>query len=87
MRNGLAAVAAIVLIASPALAEPKERNMRVATSEPRRRVTEVVLASAEPIHASPDSAQPASAPSKRRVARITTCRCGDPQADPESQDQ
>jgi hypothetical protein len=50
--------------------------------------TDVVLASAEAIHApAPESAQPSPAPTKRRIARVTTCRCGDPQPDPHSQDQ
>jgi hypothetical protein len=47
----------------------------------------IVLASAN-VHApvTPD-AQPTTAPGKHRPARITTCRCGDAQPDPDSQEQ
>ena len=85
MRTHLAAIAAIVTIAGQASADPKD-GVRAAQPQPQHRAVEVVLASAEPMHASPDGAQ-SSAPQKRRVGRVTTCRCGDPQADPETQDQ
>lgn len=66
-----------VLAASPAAAEPGERDShqpRLATKLP------VVLASADqPRTPVPDAAQSPPAPVKRRVARVTTCRCGDPQ--------
>ena len=45
----------------------------------------VVLASADQLH-SQSADQQAPAQPKHRVARVTTCRCGDPQAsDPEAQ--
>jgi len=40
----------------------------------------IVLASAETVQAeAPEAAQPAPAQPKHRFARVTTCRCGDPQ--------
>ena len=39
----------------------------------------VVLASADQVRA-PSADQQAPAQPKRRIARVTTCRCGDPQA-------
>lgn len=51
----------------------------------------IVLASADALRASAtDAGQSATAPAKRRIApRITTCRCGpvQPQPDPEPEDQ
>jgi hypothetical protein len=38
-------------------------------------------------HAPVLEAKPNTAPAKRRVARVTTCRCGDPQVEPDSQEQ
>jgi hypothetical protein len=52
------------------------------TNRAPSRPADLVLASAEAVHA-PDQvqAQPQAAPVKRvRVARVTTCRCGDPAA-------
>jgi len=44
----------------------------------------VVLASADQVPAPPPHEQQVTAPAKHpRVGRVTTCRCGDPQAQPE----
>ena len=86
MRVSLTMVAAFAAIAAPALAEPaKPEATKPAVQQ---RPAEVVLASANPAHGSAAVAtQPASAPAKRPMPRVTTCRCGDPQADAESQEQ
>jgi len=39
----------------------------------------IVLASADDAHSQSVSVQAETAPAKRRLARVTTCRCGDPQ--------
>jgi len=48
----------------------------------------IVLASAETVR-SPAQGQSAQnpAPVKRVIPRVTTCRCGDPQPEPDDQDQ
>lgn len=80
-------IAAATTIGSSAFAEaPKGEPIRAVQPQPAR--TEVVLASADTVHApAPEAAQSSPAPAKRRVARVTTCRCGDPQPEPDSQDQ
>ena len=67
--------------ASMATAEPQQPNGRPATQD-NDRPMQVVMASAERVPAAENpsgEAQPASAPAPRkRAARVTTCRCGDP---------
>jgi len=80
-------IAAAMMIGSAVAAEAPRGGTPTAVPLQSGR-TEVVLASAEAIHApAPEAAQPSPAPAKRRIARVTTCRCGDPQPDPDSQDQ
>lgn len=81
------------LLSAAASAEP----MSNAASEPAKTApaesprAPIVLASADALRASAtDAGQSATAPAKRRIApRITTCRCGpvQPQPDPEPEDQ
>lgn len=79
--------AATLSMGAAAIAEPAKAPAGAANQAPQPRV-EVVLASADEAQpATPPSAQPITTPIKRRVARVTTCRCGDQQADPEQQDQ
>ncbi|NUR14428.1 MAG: hypothetical protein HOQ20_21680 [Bradyrhizobium sp.] len=87
MRARLTVIAMFVALGSTAVAEPP-KNAPVSPATPRK-APEVVLASAETAHApAPESPQQSAAAStKRRVARVTTCRCGDPQLDPETQEQ
>lgn len=62
--------------ASPAANEPVQ-----ARPQPER--AQIVLASADQVNA-PDAAQQVQpTPQRARVARVTTCRCGDQQAQPE----
>jgi hypothetical protein len=77
-------IAAATLIGSAAFAaEPVKPAAQTAT-QPLPRPAEVVLASADQVPAPPPHEQQATAPAKRpRVGRVTTCRCGDPQAQPE----
>lgn len=46
---------------------------------------QIVLASARDQPAA--AAQPGTVPAKRRIARVTTCRCGDPQPVEDQQEQ
>jgi hypothetical protein len=86
MRAHLTMIAAM-LAGSAALAEPPKSQPAPPRSA-QKAPAEVILASAETTHApSPDAGQPNVAPAKRRIARVTTCRCGDPQPDPTSQEQ
>ena len=72
--------AAALTIAANAAAEPPKVEAREA-SQPANRPAEVLLASAEQIRTpTPTADQPSATPVKRpRAARVTTCRCGDPQ--------
>jgi hypothetical protein len=80
----LTVIAGMLMLSGPALADPSKQ---ASPAQPGARPA-VVLASADTVRTpAQDSAQPTSAPAKRRVARVTTCRCGDPQPDPESQEQ
>ena len=80
-------IAAAMTFGSSALAGgPKNDASHAVPAQPGRQ--EVVLASADTVRASaPATAQPAPAPVKRFIPRVTTCRCGDPQPDADSQDQ
>lgn len=77
--------AAALTIGTSALAEPARTGDHA--NQPANRPAAIVLASAETAQASaPAADQPTPPPAKpRRAARVTTCRCGDPQ--PEAQDQ
>lgn len=70
----------VVLAAgSSALAAPPKGAAHQAP-QPLQRSKPVVLASADEVRApATDPAQQASTSPKRRIARVTTCRCGDPQ--------
>jgi hypothetical protein len=88
VRLPLTTLAIALTIAVPAAAEPaKSGPARPAPAQAQP--AEVVLASAESVHApAGPSAQPAATPAKRPAPRLTTCRCGgDPQAEPDSQEQ
>jgi hypothetical protein len=80
----LMVIAALALTGNPAFAEPaKEREPRAAT-QPSTPPAAVVLASAETIaDVAPSAGQPAVPVKRPRAARVTTCRCGDQQAQPD----
>jgi hypothetical protein len=78
---------AALAMGAAAIAEPAKAPAGSAGQAPQPPV-QIVLASADEAQpATPQNAQPTATPIKRRVARVTTCRCGDQQADPEQQDQ
>ena len=91
MRAFVMAFATLLVIGGTAAAEPPKTApvKRPHPTQPTIRPAEIVLASAEAAHLpAPDSGQAVQSAPKRRVApRVTTCRCGDPQADTESQEQ
>ena len=74
-------------ICGGAVAEPPKAAL-AKPAQTQVRPSQIVLASAEKVRGtSPEAAQANSVPAKRRAPRVTTCRCGDPQPDPENQDQ
>ena len=79
MRIRLIVLAAVLAVSSPAAAEtPKSPPAQVQQQQPQPQVA--VLASADAVKAVPaDASQPAPTQPKRRIGRVTTCRCGDPE--------
>lgn len=76
-------VAAAVANGPAFAAEPPKAPVEQA-AQPQRANPPVVLASADTIRASAAADRQSATPVKHRVARVTTCRCGDqPAADPE----
>jgi hypothetical protein len=76
----IAIVTAANLVASAAFAEPpKAAASNSAPTQPA--LKQVVFASADSVQSTaPDHGQQAaSTPKRPRAARVTTCRCGDPQ--------
>jgi hypothetical protein len=79
----LLVIAAAVTIGTSAAAEPPKTTARE-TGQAASRPVEVVLASADQVRTPGQVAQQSPAPAKRpRVGRVTTCRCGDQQAQPD----
>jgi hypothetical protein len=77
-------IAAAMLVGSAAFAAEPVKPAAQAATQAQPRPTEVVLASADQVPAPAPREQQAAAPAKRpRAGRVTTCRCGDPQAQPE----
>jgi hypothetical protein len=71
--------AAALMAGTSAIAEPAKPENRQ-SNPPSRPPAALVLASAEEAQPSgPAADQPSPAPVKHRAARVTTCRCGDPQ--------
>ena len=87
MRSPLTVIAGLVLIGSAAIAEPPKNAPTPAS--PKAQPAPIVLASVDPIRSpTADITKVAAEPAKRRITpRVTTCRCGEPQAPAESQDQ
>ena len=77
-------IAAATLVGGTAFAaEPAKPPVQPATQQ-QPPPAQVVLASADDVRVpSASDQQPSSAPKRPRIARVTTCRCGDPQAQPE----
>jgi hypothetical protein len=80
------ALAAVMLVASPAYADPNKVDPQ--DPQAQKRLAPVVLASADTPHTAPaDGSQPGTPPAKHRVGRVTRCRCGDPQPESQSPDR
>lgn len=83
MRVRRTMIAALIATGSAAFAEPPKSASPRPASEPVR----IVLASADLVTtAGPASTKPAT-PAKRRMGRVTTCRCGDQLPESPSQQQ
>ena len=75
-------IAAIALASGSAHAAPA-KPVPQRPSQPQPAPHEVVLASADDVSSPPANSQQAPAAPKRRIGRVTTCRCGDQPAQPE----
>ena len=75
-------IAAIALASGSAYAAPAKPAPQP-SSQAQPAPHEVVLASADDASAPPANAPQAPAAPKRRIGRVTTCRCGDQPAQPE----
>ena len=82
--RSLAIVAAVIGV-NPALAEPAKAPAPRAQQQRPQPGTAVVLASADTMKPVGTDAAQATQP-KRRIGRVTTCRCGDPQPGDVSED-
>ena len=79
MRSRQIAIAALLILASAANAEPAKSPSAQAEQPRSQPAKVVVLAAAETGKATAaDAAQSTPSPPRHRVARVTTCRCGDP---------
>ncbi|HVU30971.1 MAG TPA: hypothetical protein VHE36_11295 [Sphingomicrobium sp.] len=77
-------IAAAALASATAFAAEPSKAPAPASTQPRHPAPpQVVLASAEDVHSPPSADQQSPPAAKRRVARVTTCRCGDQQAQPQ----
>lgn len=75
--------AATFISASAFAAEPAKPPVQPAAQQQPAQA-QVVLASADDVRTPSVAEQQVPTPPKRpRIARVTTCRCGDPQAQPE----
>jgi hypothetical protein len=76
MRIRFLAIAALLAGATPALSETPRAPQQ---PQPQAKPQVVVLASADTVKPTADeAAQPVTVQPKHRIARVTTCRCGDP---------
>jgi hypothetical protein len=79
-------IAAAALTSVGASAAEPSKPAQQPSAQPQHASPQVVLASAAQVTPAPDDqqAQPTATPPKKRVGRVTTCRCGDqlPQPDP-----
>jgi hypothetical protein len=85
MRAQLFAIALLLAPAGAGAAEPAKSNAQAPAAQ--QAPAKIVLASAEDVHSPSATTQRDAAPAKRRIARVTTCRCGDPPPDERQQDE
>lgn len=83
MHTRIVLIAAATLISASAFAAEPPKAPAQPVAQPRPAPAQVVLASADDVRAPATADQQAPTPPKRRVARVTTCRCGDQQGQPE----
>lgn len=84
MNNRFIPIAAATLLSTASFAAEPTKAPEPAPAQPHPTSAQVVLASAEEVRAPAQAGQQQTpTPPKRRVARVTTCRCGDQQAQPE----
>jgi hypothetical protein len=76
MHGRLVMIAAAALVASGAFAAEPARDSANSNSEPQRPTAPIVLASAETVQQPGTAEQHSPTPPKRRIARVTKCRCG-----------
>ena len=77
-------IAAATVMSTGAFAAEPSRPPVQPAAQPQPSTAPVVLASADDVRAPSAPDQQVTTPPKRpRIARVTTCRCGDPQAQPE----
>jgi hypothetical protein len=79
MRISLIVCTGLLAVATAAQCEPSKIPQ---PAQPQRRTGEIVLASADVQAPAAPAVQ--ATPAKRRIVRVTTCRCGDPQATSET---
>lgn len=79
-------IAATLTSTSAFAADPVKPATQPTVVQPKKATAPVVLASAGDVPAGATATQPAPTPPKRR-GRVTTCRCGDPQVQPEPEQQ
>ena len=78
-------IAAATLTSGTAFAAQPVKPPVQPAAQPQPAPVQVVLASVDDVRSPSAADQPASTPAKRpRIGRVTTCRCGDPQAQPDS---
>jgi hypothetical protein len=85
MHTRFVLIAAAISVSGTAFAaEPVKPPVQAAVQQQQPAPAQVVLASADDVRVpSATDQQAQSAPKRPRVGRVTTCRCGDPQAQPE----
>ena len=84
MYNRFVLIAAATMLSTASFAAEPTKAPEPAPAQPHPASAQVVLASAAEIQPAQAGQQPQTpTPPKRRVARVTTCRCGDQQAQPE----
>jgi hypothetical protein len=83
MRMSLTVIAALTATGTAAFAEPPKAASPRPASEP----VKIVLASADTVGTPGPVSTKSVAPAKRRIGRVTTCRCGDPLPESQTQEQ
>jgi len=78
-------IAAATLLSGSAFAAQPAKPAPRPPAQPEPATPKVVLASAEVAQAQTPAAQQGQATPKRRAGRVTNCRCGDQEAQPDDE--